>query len=726
MPWREMAVLVRAGARSIPALRRGAHRRRRAGRGRRRRPPAAPRTGGGAAADGAAGGGHRGAARPRAPSARSTPTPRSGLLASPLAGAGRRRSARAGSAAPCARRSGPPPTRSGPAPSPELLARGAADPDGWPSTTRRTRRRRGSARCCARRASRARRRAAPPRRRCGSCGTAPPGRSGWRARRARRGGRRGNADRDLDAVCALFETAARAEEQRGPAASLNFLGRAATPSRSPPTPSPSAGVRRDAVRLLTAHRSKGLEWRLVVVARRPGGRLAGPAPARLAAGGRPDRPPAGAAAGRPPGRCWPRSAGCSTSPCTRARERLVVTAVESAADDGDQPSRFLDRAGRRTRVPAPAAARRGRCRCAGLVAELRADRRRPGDVRRRCGDAAARRLGAARARATEHGQPLVPAADPDRWWGLHAPEPSERAGAHRRRAGRAVGSAAGRRSLACPAQWFLEREVTAERGAVQRRPGLRQRGPRPRRRGRHRRAPADRRACSWSTSTRCGTQLALPHALDRGPGAEPRRGGARPVPAAGTPSPAPHRGRHRAAASRSRSTRRPAGPALRVRRPGRVRRRGPGRGRRPQDRQVPATAARTSPSNPQLGVYQLAVARAPSTTCCPRAAGPAAPGGAELVQLRQGEAAARSRCRPRSRWRSTTTATDGGAAARWRRSTAVPGREPFPAQRRQATAEHCSFPRSGPVKGAGTVLLVDGDRVASRGASTRRTQLRRR
>ena len=50
------------------------------------------------------------------------------------------------------------------------------------------------------------------------------------------------------------------------------------------------GVRGDAVRLLTAHRSKGLEWRLVVVAHVQDGSLARPASSRLAAPARPDRP----------------------------------------------------------------------------------------------------------------------------------------------------------------------------------------------------------------------------------------------------------------------------------------------------------------------------------------------------------------------------------------------------------------------------------------------------
>ena len=115
VPWGEMAVLVRAGGRTIPSVRRALT----VGRGppghRRRRPAPAPRTGGGPAADGAAGGGHGGGGsrrrtathrragrvpRRRADAAAGRPTPRPDgrptpwldtetaltLLASPLGG----------------------------------------------------------------------------------------------------------------------------------------------------------------------------------------------------------------------------------------------------------------------------------------------------------------------------------------------------------------------------------------------------------------------------------------------------------------------------------------------------------------------------------------------------------------------------------------------------------------------------------------------------------------
>lgn len=66
-------------------------------------------------------------------------------------------------------------------------------------------------------------------------GTPWPGRL---ERAALRGGAAGrNADRDLDAVCALFATAARAEERTG-AGAPSTSWRRSTPRTSPPTRSP--------------------------------------------------------------------------------------------------------------------------------------------------------------------------------------------------------------------------------------------------------------------------------------------------------------------------------------------------------------------------------------------------------------------------------------------------------------------------------------------------------
>ncbi len=188
-------------------------------------------------------------------------------------------------------------------------------------------------------------------------------------RAARRGGAAGrNADRDLDAVCALFATAARAEERTGGRGALNFLEEIDAEDIAADTLTRRA-VRPDAVRLMTAHRSKGLEWRLVVVAgvqeglwpdlRRRGSLLEADRIGRD-----------GLAEPLTPGALLAEERRLFYVAATRARERLVVTAVKAPADDGDQPSRFLTELGVEPRDVT------GRPRrplsVAALVAELRA------------------------------------------------------------------------------------------------------------------------------------------------------------------------------------------------------------------------------------------------------------------------------------------------------------------------------------------------------------------
>jgi superfamily I DNA/RNA helicase/RecB family exonuclease len=73
------------------------------------------------------------------------------------------------------------------------------------------------------------------------------------------------ADRDLDAVLALFEVAARFDGQLPPGSPALFLESLAGQEIAGDTLAEQA-VREDCVRVLTAHRSKGLEWDVVVVA----------------------------------------------------------------------------------------------------------------------------------------------------------------------------------------------------------------------------------------------------------------------------------------------------------------------------------------------------------------------------------------------------------------------------------------------------------------------------
>ncbi|MFE7899695.1 ATP-dependent helicase [Streptomyces sp. NPDC057424] len=281
-------------------------------------------------------------------------------------------------------------------------------------------------------------------------------------RAARRGGAAGrNADRDLDAVCALFATAARAEERTGGRGTLNFLEEIDAEDIAADTLTRRA-VRPDAVRLMTAHRSKGLEWRLVVVAgvqeglwpdlRRRGSLLEADRIGRD-----------GLAEPLTPGALLAEERRLFYVAATRARERLVVTAVKAPADDGDQPSRFLTELGvepkdvtGRPRRPLSVAA---------LVAELRATTVDPrvSDALR---EAAAHRLARLAALADEDGRPLVPSAHPYRWWGMFEPTESKMPLRDRDQPVVLSGSALDQLANTCALQWFLGREVKADAPAT--------------------------------------------------------------------------------------------------------------------------------------------------------------------------------------------------------------------------------------------------------------------
>ncbi|WP_405766712.1 ATP-dependent helicase [Streptomyces sp. NBC_00080] len=281
-------------------------------------------------------------------------------------------------------------------------------------------------------------------------------------RAARRGGAAGrNADRDLDAVCALFASAARAEERTGGRGALNFLAEIEAEDIAADTLTRRA-VRPDAVRLMTAHRTKGLEWSLVVVAgvqeglwpdlRRRGSLLEADRIGRD-----------GLAEPLTPGALLAEERRLFYVAATRARERLVVTAVKAPADDGDQPSRFLTELGvepkdvtGRPRRPLAVAA---------LVAELRAttvDPRASAPLR----EAAARRLARLAALADEDGRPLVPSAHPYRWWGMFEPTESKVPLRDRDQPVVLSGSALDQLANTCALQWFLGREVKADAPAT--------------------------------------------------------------------------------------------------------------------------------------------------------------------------------------------------------------------------------------------------------------------
>ncbi|WP_235536086.1 ATP-dependent helicase [Nocardioides sp. Root190] len=270
------------------------------------------------------------------------------------------------------------------------------------------------------------------------------------------------AHRDLDALCALFEAVARVEEQRDHTAVETFLDTLLA-QEVPGDTLAERGVRGASVRLLTAHRAKGLEWDLVAIAHvqeqgwpdlRLRGSLLGAD--RIGADGLVDLPTRGALLAE--------ERRLFYVAVTRARTRLVVTAVRSSDPDGEQPSRFLEELepgdAEQPSVRHVVGRPRRPLSLQGIVAELRrvvADPDSPEALR----TSAAERLHLL-AGAEVGGRPVAPYADPSSWWGLRS---ATRSVVPIRPDDRPISLSASALSglLECPAKWFLEREAGGSR-----------------------------------------------------------------------------------------------------------------------------------------------------------------------------------------------------------------------------------------------------------------------
>ena len=286
------------------------------------------------------------------------------------------------------------------------------------------------------------------------------------------------ADRDLDAVLALFDSAARHADRLPGAdvlAFVEYLGDQQLPADTLAARAPDA----EAVALLTAHAARGREWRVVAV---PG----------VQEGTWPDLRLRGSLLGNErlvdlvAGVAEPAAAVSRIAPllaeerrlfyvaCTRARETLLVSAVQADSTSltgGEQPSRFLDELDPasddgRDRADRPVH-RPGR---ALVLAELVGELRRvvcgpdePGESpERRAARVSRRRRAAVQlARLARAG---VPGAAPDDWYGL-APLSTE---APLRAPGEVVPVSPSdvEKILRCPLRWMFERHGGAEVGAL--------------------------------------------------------------------------------------------------------------------------------------------------------------------------------------------------------------------------------------------------------------------
>ena len=290
---------------------------------------------------------------------------------------------------------------------------------------------------------------------------------GWpqRLRAAALAGSR-SANHDLDAVIALFDAAERFAGRYPGFAGIRMFLESLDAQQIPAEPVADRGTAPAAVRILTAHRAKGLEWDEVWVV----GAQEGVWPDLRARGTTlraEELTRTGIGTGPRPADLLEEERRLFFVACSRARNAVTIAVVDDQDDGGERPSRFvadvreaMAASGQLIddeRVP-------GRPPFAlsldGLVGELRAtvqDDAASPSLRR----AAAARLALLAAERDADGETLVPLADPDHWWGSR--ESTQGVRPMRDPAEPISLSGSGLDSiLACSLHWFLDHEVHAE------------------------------------------------------------------------------------------------------------------------------------------------------------------------------------------------------------------------------------------------------------------------
>jgi superfamily I DNA/RNA helicase/RecB family exonuclease len=287
----------------------------------------------------------------------------------------------------------------------------------------------------------------------------------WSDASARGGPVGAAADRDLDAVLALFDAAARFAD-RLPGADIATFTEYLAEQQLPGDSLADRTPRRDAVELLTAHAARGREWDVVAV---PG----------VQEGAWPDLRLRGSLLGNerlvdllagvaePTGATVSRVAPLLAEErrlfyvaCTRARHTLLVSAVQG---EDEQPSRFLDEL---DPLPADLADRPvhrpGRALVlAELVGELRRAACAPDGPDPTAATARRARAAAQLARLAEAG---IPGAHPDDWYGaapLSTDTPLRPADAVV-----PVSPSDVEKIMRCPLRWVLERHGGSDAGAL--------------------------------------------------------------------------------------------------------------------------------------------------------------------------------------------------------------------------------------------------------------------
>ncbi len=275
-------------------------------------------------------------------------------------------------------------------------------------------------------------------------------------RRAALGGSR-RANHDLDSLVELFDLAGRREDLAGNAGALAFAGEIAGQDIPADTGRELDLVGRG-VRLLTAHRSKGQQWRRVWVVGVSEGRW--PQLARRGVLLDPRKLSGDIVHSEVAGQLSDERRLFHVA-CSRAIEELHVSAGQGVEGESGRPSRFVHELGI---DPERIHGRpRQRLTAASLVADLRhvaTDPTQSDSLKR----AAALRLARLSGVENADGIRAFASADPGTWWGLREPS----SGTSKRTDTIRISGSRLAALLACPRHWFLSSQVGAEAGRASR------------------------------------------------------------------------------------------------------------------------------------------------------------------------------------------------------------------------------------------------------------------
>lgn len=235
------------------------------------------------------------------------------------------------------------------------------------------------------------------------------------------------ANKDLDAICALFDMASRHVELTGPRGLRTLIAQVGG-QEIPGDVARESDPRGRGVQVLTAHRARGREWARVVLVDAAEGQWPGPRRGEglIAAQniGEPESVVGPAASS------WiQQERRLFALAASRARQDLSIHAVTGSGDNQNSVSRFVTEFG--AQIIAPTGHRVHQQTLDALVGELRRTAVDP-QSGRALRSAAVRELRALVDLRDDRGALLVPSARPEQWWGRRRSEadpPASGAGA---------------------------------------------------------------------------------------------------------------------------------------------------------------------------------------------------------------------------------------------------------------------------------------------------------